>query len=114
MSAEQGSWEQPGLGLPEPDHPSWQVIDRFPANDLGEQSWAAFERELPHLLETSRGQWVAYSGDQRLGVGPLHTRLYEECVQRGFAPEELVICQIEPVLGQEGVGLGGARVEDCE
>jgi hypothetical protein len=102
----------PGLGLPEPDHPVWQMANIFPPTPLGEQAWAAFEQDLPRLLETSRGQWVAYHGSQRLAVGPQHTRLYEECIRRGLSPEEFVICQIDPFDGYEVLGLGSCRWEE--
>jgi hypothetical protein len=102
----------PGLGLPEPDHPVWQMANIFPDSPLGEQAWAAFERDLPGLLETSRGQWAAYHGAQRLAVGPQHTRLYEECIRRGLSPDEFVICEIEPNEGYEVLGMGGCRWEE--
>jgi hypothetical protein len=102
----------PGLGLPEPEHPAWQMVNVFPDSTLGQQAWLAHQRELPRLLETARGQWVAYHGDGCLGVGPSPLRLYEACVARGFSPEELVICQIEPIAGQESVGMGVCWVDE--
>jgi hypothetical protein len=102
-----------GLGLPEPDHPAWQLANVFPDNELGRQAWAAHQRDLPALLETARGQWVAYHGGERLGIAPLHTRLYEECLARGLSPEELVICQVEPIDGVEVIGTGVCWVEEA-
>ena len=102
----------PGLGLPEPDHPAWQIANVFPDSPLGQQAWLAHQRDLPRLLEIAQGQWVAYRGADCLGVRSSHLRLYEECVARGFSPEELVICQVEPIAGQESVGMGACWVEE--
>ena len=106
MSRERQPGELPqGLGLPEPDHPAWQMVNVFPDNIFGEQAWHAHQRELPRLLNNARGQWVAYHGEQCLGVSPTHLRLYEECLARGYSSEELVICQIEPIEDQESFGM---------
>jgi hypothetical protein len=96
----------PGLGLPEPEHPAWLMVNVFPDTTLGRQAWHLHQRELPRLLESSRGQWAAYRGDRFLGVGTSHLRLYEEWVGRGFSPEDLVICRIQPIEGEERFGMG--------
>ena len=36
------------------------------------KSQEAFRRELPELLKNHYGQWVAYHGDERLGLGGLN------------------------------------------
>src|SRR5438132_12076541 len=94
---------QPGSDA---DHPAWAVSDVFPPNALGERAWVGFRRDLPRLLETCRGQWVAYRGEEQLGVGPKNTELYEECVRRGFNPGELVLCRVEEIVGEEAMDMG--------
>jgi hypothetical protein len=96
----------------EPDHPVWQIADIFPGTGIGDQAWAAYQRGLPALLKSSPDQWVAYHGDRQLGVGPLPTRLYDECVASGVSPSELVICRIQPLGdGQEFLGMGACWIE---
>jgi hypothetical protein len=56
-----------------------------------------FYEDLPELLKTHRGQWVAYSGKERLGFGATQDALWDECLARGY-PEFLIRC-IEPDLG---------------
>jgi hypothetical protein len=90
------------------------MVNVFPDTPFGQQAWLAHQRELPRLLEAARGQWVAYHGDRCLGVGPVHLRLYEECLARGFSPGELVICQIEPIEGEERIGMGVCWSNDGE
>jgi hypothetical protein len=101
-----------GESLPEPDHPAWQMANVFPETGWGEQAWLRHQRELPRLLETERGKWVAYHGGNCLGIASTHLRLYDEWVARGVAPEELVICQIEPIEEQQSWGMGVCRVDE--
>ncbi|HUG89587.1 MAG TPA: hypothetical protein VML55_02055 [Planctomycetaceae bacterium] len=60
------------------------------------KSIAAFRRELPELLKTHRGQWVAYHGDERVGFGRRQTPLYQECLRRGWSRDEFIVWGIEP------------------
>ncbi len=103
---------QTGSELSEPDHPVWRMANEFPPNEFGEEAWAAYGRELPHLLETSRGQWVAYHGGKRLGIALLPASLYDEVAGRGLSPEEWVICKIEPIVGREAIGMGTSWLEE--
>jgi hypothetical protein len=86
----------------------------FLHTELGAQAWAAFERDLPQLLERSRRQWVAYLGSQQLGISHTPTELFDECLHRGFSPEEFVIALVEPVGGTEAVGLGLGSIEEVK
>ena len=56
------------------------------------------------LLEERRGQWVAYHGERRLGIGPTPTGLYDECLRQGLPAESLVIAQVLEISGTEYVG----------
>ena len=59
------------------------------------KSIAAFRRDLPELLKTHGGRWVAYHGDERIGFGRRETPLYQECLRRGLSADEFVVCGIE-------------------
>ncbi|MCI0458941.1 MAG: hypothetical protein L0Z62_18440 [Gemmataceae bacterium] len=65
------------------------------------QAWAAFRRDLPGLLAKHPGKWVAYSGDQQLGIGTTKTQLYQECLRRGLARGQFLVLSIEPEMPQE-------------
>jgi hypothetical protein len=56
----------------------------------------AFRRDLPQLLKERPGQWVAYSGEQRIGFGATQLGLYQECLRRGFKEDEFLVRSIEP------------------
>jgi hypothetical protein len=61
------------------------------------RSQRAFWRELPALLRDrkNRGQWVAYAGDERIGVGRTSTALYQRCLHRGLQRGEFYVGRIE-------------------
>ena len=56
---------------------------------------AAIRRDLPELLKTHRGWWVAYHGDEQIGVRRGKGDLYQECLRRGLSPEEFIVCGVE-------------------
>jgi hypothetical protein len=60
------------------------------------QAREAFRRDLPELLSKYPRKWVAYSGDQRLGIAPSKTQLYQECLRHGLTPAQFLILSIEP------------------
>jgi hypothetical protein len=84
----------------------------FPGTDVGDQAWRAFRRDLPALLGNHRGQWVAYRGEQQLGTGLTPASLYDEWLSRGIAPEDLVICQVEPIVEETMMGMGEVIEKD--
>ena len=55
------------------------------------QSIDAFYRNLPELLKKHYGKWVAYHGDEFLGVGRRQTHLYQKCLRRGLKAEEFIV-----------------------
>lgn len=61
------------------------------------RSQAAFLRDLPELLKdkSSRGQWVIYNGDERIGIGPVDETLLRECSRRGLERDQYEIFVIE-------------------
>jgi hypothetical protein len=58
---------------------------------LYERAQAAFYRDLPELLETHPGKWVAYHGDHFVGWGGTQTELYRRCVERGLKDTEFIV-----------------------
>ena len=54
-------------------------------------------QDLPELLKTHRGQWVAYYGKERLAFAPTKDALCKACFARGY--QEFLIRYIEPDLG---------------
>ena len=62
------------------------------------KSQEAFFRDLPELLKDRRlrGKYVAYHGDERIGISRDDTKLIRECLRRGLKREEYDILIIEP------------------
>jgi hypothetical protein len=58
----------------------------------------AFWRDLPELLKgrRNRGLWVAYHGDERIGIARRPKDLIRECDRRGIADGEYHLDVIEP------------------
>jgi hypothetical protein len=65
------------------------------------QSRAAFRRDLPLLLEKHPEKWVAYSGEQQLGIGATKTQLYQDCLRRGLMRGQFLVLRIEPEIAEE-------------
>jgi hypothetical protein len=61
------------------------------------QSQKAFWRDLPELLSDrrSRGRWVAYQGDERVGMAKTSTELYQLCLRRGLLRGQFYVGKIE-------------------
>jgi hypothetical protein len=60
-----------------------------------QKSIEAFRRDLPELLTTHKGKWVAYHGDAQLGFGRTQTELYVECFRRGLTRDDFVVGFVE-------------------
>jgi hypothetical protein len=61
-----------------------------------QKSIDAFRRDLPELLRTHPGQWVAYHGDERIGFGRTETELYQRCFARGLTRDDFIVGFTEP------------------
>ncbi len=72
------------------------------------RSQEAFRRELPGLLRDRRTfhQWIAYHGDQRVGISSTAESLQRECLRRGLQDDEYYIGWIDAseLLDEEDVG----------
>jgi hypothetical protein len=54
------------------------------------RSHQAFARDLPELLkdQTLRGKWIAYHGDERIGIADSDEPLLQECSRRGLGKDQ--------------------------
>ena len=65
-------------------------------------SVAAFERDLPKLLATAPGRWVAYAHGTRLRIANTQPELYKYCLRElGLGHEQFVVRLIMPVNGPD-------------
>jgi hypothetical protein len=76
-----------------------------------ERACQAFDRDCPELLPEHAGQWVAYHGDHRIAIGPTRAELWQECLRRGLPDGEFWLFSVQPVIGVEVMGMGGATIE---
>ena len=99
---------------PAPDPES--AADLIPPGILRSQQ--AFWRDLPDLLKArrTRGKWVCYHGDERVGVARTERELVRECVRRGLPDDEYHTDVIEPrslaPWEVEEIEPGGRGVDD--
>jgi hypothetical protein len=56
-----------------------------------QKSIDAFRRDLPELLKTHPGKWVAYHGDKRVGFGKTETELYQRCFALGLTRDDFIV-----------------------
>jgi hypothetical protein len=68
-----------------------------------EQADQSFQRDLSQLLQSRRGQWVAYHGNDRIGFARTETALYDRCQQMGLCEDEFIVRIIEPELAIQDV-----------
>jgi len=62
------------------------------------RSMQAYWRELPELLKTRRnqGKWVAYHGEERVGVGADDVSLIRELLRRAVPEDAYYLATIRP------------------
>lgn len=67
------------------------------------QGREAFRRDLPELLRDKklRGKFIAYSGDERIGIAKDDATLIRECIRRGIADDQYYLGVIEPQTFEE-------------
>jgi hypothetical protein len=65
-------------------------------------SQESFRRALPELLKSPRLRrwWVAFHGEERIGVAATEDDLYQECDRRGLKEHEYVVRCIVPEIPQ--------------
>lgn len=67
-------------------HPDLAAAERF------------FLTDLPRLLTTCPGRWVAYSGAGRLAEGDEPIALHRRCLDSGLEPGRFLVARVEPDL----------------
>ncbi len=90
----------PNLGDPNPT-PEALAVPETAESWLPEgirASRAAFVRDLMEMIEDQdlRGKWVAYHGEERIGVAEDDEPLIRECIRRGLRADESIVDVIEP------------------
>jgi hypothetical protein len=70
---------------------------------LIQRAHGTFLRELPELLKSHRGKWVAYHGDKRLGFSRDQVKLYQEWYRRGVPQGELGVFHVRPYYQEDDI-----------
>jgi hypothetical protein len=78
--------------LPDPLPPGY-CLARIPEGIR--RSVAAFVQDLPRLLKEHPEQWVAYHGDEQVGLAATDLELYQICLKR-WSHDEFIVRRIEP------------------
>jgi hypothetical protein len=79
----------PAEGDPAPPEPEPPIV--IPPGI--QRSKAAFLRDLPELMAKRRydHRWVAYHGDERIGIARDKVKLIRECLRRGLKRDEYYV-----------------------
>lgn len=64
----------------------------------GVRSTKAFHRDFEQLMKEHPGKWVAYHGNEQIGIASTQLELAQECLRRGLRTEESVIRWIGPEM----------------
>jgi hypothetical protein len=65
------------------------------------QARAAWRRDLPTLLKSHPGKWVAYHGSRQVGIRSCKTDLFQQCLRAGVDRGQFLVLRIEPELEHE-------------
>jgi hypothetical protein len=66
----------------------------------------AFREQLPQLLHTHAGRWVAYHGTNVIEIDETKAGAYRACRERGLRTGEVLVRCIEPITEELVFGLG--------
>ena len=72
-----------------------ELMDAEPLPTI-QRSIDAFRRDLPDMLKTHGGKWVAYHGDERLGFAKTQTELYQLGFRQGLTQHDFIVAVVEP------------------
>lgn len=78
-------------------HPSEAPEPALPIRE----SLEAFQRDLPALLRTTPGQWVAYAGTRQVGRAPTKIDLYRKCYAEGLQRGQFIVRRIQAESDEE-------------
>ncbi len=59
--------------------------------------WEKFQQELPLLMETAPGKWVAYRGESRIAIEPSKKEIYKVLKKENYNLNEILVRRIEPL-----------------
>jgi hypothetical protein len=65
----------------------------------------AFRDQLPNLLHSHAGQWIAYHGTEVIGIGAKKADVYRTTRERGLRTEDVLVRCIEPLVEELVFGL---------
>jgi hypothetical protein len=77
------------------------AADRQFANAAIEAAFTAFHNDLPQLLRTHPGKWVAYHCDRMVAIDGDALKLYSMFRRLGIPLNEFIVECIEPQTGNE-------------
>ncbi len=92
------------------------AASQVPAGILRSQQ--AFWRDLPELLRAKghHGRWVAYHGDERVGIATTERDLIRECLRRGYRDDEyytdVIVPHDQPPWEPEEIEGGGHEIDE--
>jgi hypothetical protein len=72
-------------------HSDQQSVTEHSPSPVLTQSMNAFYRNLPELLKKHCGKWVAYHGDELMGIASSETALYQMCLRRGLKEDQFMV-----------------------
>ena len=58
------------------------------------QARAAWRRDLPTLLTSHPGKWIAYHGNRQIGIGNRKTALFQQCLGAGLERSQFLVLRI--------------------
>lgn len=67
------------------------VQENWGDNPIYARSHDAYYRNLLDLLKKHESKWVAYHGDECIGIARTQTELWHRCIHRGLKPGEFYI-----------------------
>lgn len=82
-------------------------LDDDPVAPVLAESLAAFRRDLPELLKTQRGKWVAHRGPQQIGIARTAATLYQHCFRQGLQDHQFLVSHISPEIPDDEITWSG-------
>jgi hypothetical protein len=90
--------ESPHVAAEDKPHGGVVKLDDDPVAPVLAESLEAFRRDLPELLKTQRGKWVAHHGSQQIGIARTAAALYQRCFRQGLKEHEFLVSHISPEI----------------
>jgi len=65
--------------------------------DIQHLGWETFKQQLPELMTTHSGQWVAFRGENLIAQAPTQRIILRELVENEVPLEELLVRLVGPL-----------------